>query len=155
MRRRPVRPGVGANQDVLAGVLFLLVGLAAVAGARDYEMGTAMRMGPAYFPTVLGWILYGFGAFILLRGIARGGAAVATWGWKPLSFVTLAILLFGFSISRFGLVPALVVMFLVCAAAGREYRFREVLVLTVVMSAFAVGVFVYALKLPFQLVAGL
>ena len=50
--------GLRSNQDVLAGVLFLLIGLGAVAGARDYEMGTAMRMGPAYFPTVLGWILY-------------------------------------------------------------------------------------------------
>ena len=155
MRRGSVRRGVGANQDVLAGVLFLVIGLAAVAGARDYEIGTAMRMGPAYFPTVLGWILYVFGAFILLRGIARGGAAVVTWGWRPLAFITLAIVLFGFSISRFGLVPALVVMFFVCAAAGREYRFREVLVLTVMMSAFAVGVFVYALNLPFRLFAGL
>ena len=143
------------NQDVLAGVLFLLVGLGAVAGARDYEMGTAMRMGPAYFPTVLGWILYGFGAFLLLRGIARGGAVAATWGWRPLAFVTLSILAFGFVITRFGLIPALVAMFLVCAAAGREYRIREVLLLTAVMSAFAVGVFVYALKLPFRLVAGL
>jgi hypothetical protein len=142
------------NQDVLAGVLFLLVGLAAVGGARDYEMGTAMRMGPAYFPTVLGWTLYGFGAFLLLRGIARGGGAAVTWGWRPLAFVTLAMVVFGFLISRFGLVPALVAMFLTCAAAGRERRFLEVLVLTVVLSAFAVGVFVYALKLPFRLVAG-
>jgi hypothetical protein len=144
-----------SNQDVLAGVLFLLVGLGAVAGARDYEMGTAMRMGPAYFPTVLGWVLYGFGAFLLLRGIARGRGAAVAWGWKPLAFVTLSILAFGFVITRFGLIPALVAMFLVCAAAGREYRIREVLLLTAVMSAFAVGVFVYALKLPFQLVAGL
>ena len=143
------------NQDILAGVLFLLVGLGAVAGARDYEMGTAMRMGPAYFPTVLGWILYGFGAFLLLRGIARGGAAAVAWGWRPLAFVTLSILAFGFVITRFGLIPALVALFLVCAAAGREYRTGEVLLLTAVMSAFAVGVFVYALKLPFRLVAGL
>ena len=78
-----------------------------------------------------------------------------TWGWRPLAFVTLAMLLFGFVITRLGLIPALVAMFFACAAAGREFRFREVLVLTVVMSAFAVGVFVYALKLPFQLVAGL
>jgi hypothetical protein len=138
-----------ANQDVLAGVLFLLIGLAAVAGARDYELGTAMRMGPAYFPTVLGWVLYGFGAFLLLRGIARGGAAVA-WGRRPLGLVTLAIALFAFLIGRFGLVPALVVMLLVCAAAGREFRLGETLVLTGVLSAFAVGVFVYALKLPLQ-----
>ena len=143
-----------SNQDVLAGVLFLLIGLGAVAGARDYEMGTAMRMGPAYFPTVLGWVLYAFGAFLLLRGIARGGGAPVTWGWRPLAFVTLALLAFGFVITRFGLIPALVAMFLVCAAAGREYRLGEVLVLTAVLSGFAVGVFVYALKLPFQLVAG-
>jgi len=144
-----------SNQDVLAGVLFLLIGLGAVAVARDYEMGTAMRMGPAYFPTVLGWVLYGFGAFLLLRGIARGGGAAVTWGWRPLAFVTLALLAFGFVITRFGLIPALVAMFFVCAAAGREYRVHEVLLLTAVLSAFAVGVFVYALKLPFQLLAGL
>ena len=144
-----------SNQDVLAGCLFLLIGLGAVAGARDYEMGTAMRMGPAYFPTVLGWILYAFGAFLLLRGIARGGGAAVTWGWRPLAFVTLALLAFGFVIPRFGLLPALVAMFLACTAAGRGYRVGEVLLLTAVLSAFAVGVFVYALKLPFQLLAGL
>ena len=143
------------NQDVLAGVLFLLIGLGAVAGARDYEMGTAMRMGPAYFPTVLGWILYAFGAFLLLRGIARFGSAAVTWGWRPLAFVTLALLAFGFVITRFGLIPALVAMFLACTAAGRGYRVHEVLLLIAVLSAFAVGVFVYVLKLPFQLVAGL
>jgi hypothetical protein len=104
---------------------------------------------------VLGWVLYGFGAFLLLRGIARRGGAAVAWGWRPLAFVTLSILLFGFAITRFGLIPALVGMFLVCAAAGREYRFGEVVVLTAVMSAFAVGIFVYALKLPFQLVIGL
>jgi Tripartite tricarboxylate transporter TctB family len=143
------------NQDVLAGALFLLIGLGAVAGARDYEMGTAMRMGPAYFPTVLGWILYAFGAFLLLRGIARGGGAAVTWGWRPLAFVTLALLAFGFVITRFGLIPALAAMFLACACAGRELRILEVVVLAAVLSAFAVGVFVYALKLPFRLVAGL
>lgn len=143
------------NQDVLAGVLFLLIGLGAVAGARDYEMGTAMRMGPAYFPTVLGWILYAFGAFLLLRGIARGAGAAVTWGWRPLAFVTLALLAFGFVITRFGLIPALAAMFLACAGAGRELRILEVVVVAAVLSAFAVGVFVYALKLPFRLGAGL
>jgi hypothetical protein len=69
--------------------------------------------------------------------------------------VTLAFAAFGFVITRFGLIPALVGMFFVCAAAGREYRFGEVVVLTAVMSAFAVGVFVYALKLPFRLFIGL
>ena len=143
------------SQDILAGVLFLLIGMGAVAVARDYEMGTVMRMGPAYFPTALGRILYAFGAFLLLRGIARGGAVAVAWGWKPLAFVTLSMLAFGFVITRFGLVPALVAMFFLAAAGGREFRFREVLVLAAVMTAFAVGVFVHVLKLPLQLIAGL
>ena len=146
---------IRAPKDFASGLIFIAVGVSAVAIARSYPMGSALKMGPAYFPTVLGWVLYVFGAFLLLRGIARGRGAAVTWGWRPLALVTLAIVLFGFSISRFGLVPALVVMFFVCAAAGREYRFREVVVLTAVLCAFAVGVFVYALKLPFQLFAGL
>jgi hypothetical protein len=143
------------NKDFLAGLVFLLIGALAVAVARDYAMGTAMRMGPGYFPTVLGGILCLFGAFLVVRGIVSGAKVAGGWGWKPLALVTLSMLLFGFVITRLGLLPALVAMFFVCAAAGREFRFREVLVLTAVMSAFAVGVFVYALKLPFQLVAGL
>ena len=63
-------------------------------------------------------------------------------------------MLFGFIISRLGLIPALVAMFFVSALAGREFRFKEVLLLTVLMSAFAVGVFVYGLKLPFRLLPG-
>ena len=146
--------GLRVNQDVLAGLLFLLIGGLAVVVARDYPMGTAMRMGPGYFPTVLGGILCLFGAFLAVRGIASGAKVAVEWGWRPLAFVTLSMLAFGFVITRLGLVPALVGMFFVCAAAGREFRVREVLVLAAVMSAFAVGVFVHALKLPFQLFAG-
>lgn len=45
------------NKDFLAGLLFALIGGFAVALARGYPMGTTMRMGPGYFPTVLGGIL--------------------------------------------------------------------------------------------------
>jgi hypothetical protein len=55
---------------------------------------------------------------------------------------------------RLGLVPALVALFFTAAAGGREFRFREVLTLTAVMTAFAAGVFVYLLKLPYQLFPG-
>jgi hypothetical protein len=146
------------NKDFLAGLLFLFIGVAAILVARDYPFGTAMRMGSGYFPTVLGGILALFGAWIMARG-ARSGAASGTkvqvtWGWKPLACIVAAMLLYGFLMPRLGLVPALVPMFFVAALGGREFRFGEVLALTALMTAFAAGVFLYALKLPYPLIPG-
>ena len=142
------------NKDFLAGLLFIAIGVVAVAVARGYPMGNAMRMGPAWFPTVLGGILILLGAWVTARGIRSGEKVKGEWGWKPLLFIALAIVLFGFLMARLGLVPALVAVFLVSAAGGREFRFKEVLVLTALMSAFAVVVLLYVLKIPYPLIAG-
>ena len=169
------------NKDVLAGVLLVFVGVLAVVVARGYPMGSAMRMGPGYFPTILGGVLCLFGVYLLVRGIRTTRPAsqapllkedsslpprpltrppllkeegMGEWAWKPLILITLAIVLFGFMVGRFGLIPALAVMFFTSALGGREFRFKEVLVLTVLMSIFAVGVFIYGLKLPYRLFAG-
>ena len=69
--------------------------------------------------------------------------------------IALAVVLFGFLMSRLGLVPALVAVFLVSATGGREFRLKEVLVLTALMSAFAVVVLLYVLKIPYPLIAGI
>ena len=142
------------NKDVRAGLLFILLGGAAVHFARDYPMGWIERMGPGYFPTALGWILCVFGAWVMLRGLFTGERVRGTWGWRPLGLITLAIVLFGFSMEKIGLVPALVLLFVITALAGRDFRWKEVLILAVVMSAFAAGVFVYGLKLPYPLFGG-
>jgi hypothetical protein len=125
-----------------------------VVAARDYAMGTAMRMGPGYFPAVLGGILVLLGAWVAARGIRSGEKVKGDWGLKPLLLVVLAIVLFGLLMSRFGLVPALVAVFVVSAAAGREFRWKEVLMLTAVMSAFTVFVLLYVLKIPYPLIGG-
>ncbi len=142
------------NKNFLAGLLFILIGALAVVFARDYPMGSAMRMGPGYFPTILGGILLALGVYVMVRGIYSGAKVRGAWGWKPLALITLSIVLFGFLMERLGMIPALAVMFFVSALAGREFRFKQVLLLTVLMSSFAVGVFVYGLKLPFRLFGG-
>lgn len=142
------------NKDFLAGLLFIVIGGLAVVIARDYSMGSTMRMGPGYFPMVLGGLLCLFGVYVLGRGLRSGEKVKGEWGWKPLALIALSIVLFGFLMDRLGIVPALVVMFFVGAAAGREFRFKEVLLLTVLMSAFAAGVFVWGLKLPYPLFPG-
>jgi hypothetical protein len=143
------------NRDFLAGLLFMVLGGLAVVLARDFPMGTTMRMGPGYFPTALGGILFLFGVYVLLRGIRSGEKVRGTWGWRPLALITLAIVLFGFLLDRLGMIPAALSMFFVAAAAGREFRFKEVLILAVVMTAFAATVFLYGLKLPYPLLPGI
>ena len=149
-----MKPDLRGNKDFLAGLLFLAIGAAAIIVARNYPFGTAMRMGSGYFPTVLGGILVLFGVFLTARGARSVERGPVTWGWWPLTCLVASMVLFGFLLPRFGLVPALVALFFTAAAGGREFRFGEVLTLTAVMTAFAVVVFVYVLKLPYQLFPG-
>jgi hypothetical protein len=150
-----MKPELRNNKDFLAGLLFIVIGgLAMVIAVRDYPMGAAARMGPGYFPTVLGGLLCLFGVYVMIRGMRLGEKVRGEWGWKPLAFIALAIVLFGFLLDRAGIVPALVATIFVSAAAGREFRLKEVLLLTALMSAVAVGVFIYGLKLPYPLLGG-
>ncbi len=149
-----MKASLGSNKDFLAGLLFILIGGLAVALAFDYSMGSTARMGPGYFPTVLGGILLLFGVYVMFRGLRSGETIKGSWGWKPLGLITLSIALFGFTMEKLGMVPAIVLLFFVAAFAGREFRFKEVLLLAILMSAFAAGVFVYGLKLPYPLFGG-
>lgn len=142
------------NRDFLAGLLFMVLGGLAVALARDFPMGTTMRMGPGYFPTAIGGILFLFGAYLLIRGVRFGEKVRGAWGWRPLALITLSIVVFGFLLERLGLVPSALAMFFVAAAAGPEFRVKEVLILAVVMTVFSVLVFIWGLKLPYPLLPG-
>lgn len=146
-----VKPELRNNKDFLAGLLFFALGVLTIFFARNYPMGLAARMGPGYFPAVLGGILCVFGLVVMIRGLRSGARVQGTWGWRPLGLITLSIVIFGFTMEKLGLVPALILLFFVAALAGREFRFKEVLLLAVLMSAFAAAVFVYGLQLPYPL----
>ena len=149
-----MKPDLLGSKDFLAGMLFLAIGAGAMLVARDYPFGTAMRMGSGYYPTVLGGILASFGLFLIIKATKSKETAVLAWGWWPLACIAASLVVFGFLLPRLGLVPAVVALFFVAAAGGREFRLGEVLALTAAMTAFAVAVFVYVLKLPFQLFPG-
>ena len=146
--------GLHDNRDFLAGLLFVVLGGLTIALAHNFPLGTTMRMGPGYFPTALGVILVGFGVYVLIRGLRSGEKVKGEWGWRPLFLIALSIVLFGFLLDRLGLIVACLALFFVAAGAGREFRFKEVLLLAVVMTAFAAVVFLYALKLPYPLLPG-
>jgi putative tricarboxylic transport membrane protein len=142
------------NRDLWAGVMLCAIGAVALVVARAYAPGTVLRMGPGYFPRALGGILVLLGMVIALAGW-RGGARIeGGWPLRPLILVPLAMVLFGFLVERAGFVPALVVLVVGSAAAGRELRLKEVVLLTVALTALSVAVFVWGLRLPYPLFKG-
>ena len=139
------------NRDFLAGMLFLLIGGIGFYVALSYPFGSLQKMGPGYFPRVLSGILIAFGVVTLLRGLKSGARVQGTWGWFPLLMLTVALLSFGFLMEHVGMIPALVVMFFSAAYAGKEARFLEVLGLTAIMCVAATAIFIWGLKLPYEL----
>ena len=139
------------NKDFLAGLLMISVGAIAFYMALDYPFGSALRMGPGYFPRVLAGILMTFGLYVMIRGIKSGEKVEGAWGWKALAMITLAFVVFGWLMDRIGMIPSLVVMFFLAALAGHQFRWLEVTILTVIMTAFAWAVFIWGLGLPYRL----
>ena len=146
--------GIRNNRDVWAGLMLIAIGAASIGLARDYAFGTSVRMGPGYFPTILGGVLVLFGLILLGRGFRTKEEIERGWSIRALLIVPLSFLLFGALIDRAGFVPALAVLIFASAAASREFQFREVALLAIVLTVFSIAVFVWALGLPYRLFAG-
>ena len=139
------------NKDFLAGLLMIAVGAIAFYMALDYPFGSALRMGPGYFPRVLAGIFIAFGVYVGLRGLRTKEKVEGVWGWKALALITTAFFVYGWLMDRIGMIPSLVVLFFISALAGHEFRLKEVIILTVVMTAFAWAVFIWGLGMPYRL----
>lgn len=135
-------------KDFWTGIIFLFFGLGAIIIGQDYEMGTAGRMGPAYFPTVLGGLLSLVGAIAVVRSLLRPGEAIGKFYVKELVIVLSAVLLFGFLMRGAGLVPAVLVIVGLSAFASPKFKLSEAALLAGGLALFAVVVFVKLLGLP-------
>jgi hypothetical protein len=142
------------NRDFWAGVMLIATGATAVIMARDYNFGTSLRMGPGYFPTVLGSALVLFGLYFVVMGLKRNEKIDGGWPLRPLIVLPLSLVLFGVLIDRAGFVPALIVLIFGSAAAGTEFKLIEVLLLAIGLTAFCVALFIFGLGLPYPLLVG-
>jgi hypothetical protein len=143
-----VRLSIRNPQDFWAGVIFIAIGAAAVILGRDHPMGTTMRMGPAYFPTVLGTLLVLIGLALLLRALVLAGGQVGQFTfWKP-SLVLGSNVVFGLLLRPLGLVVALIALVLVSAYASQRFRWPVALALAVGLAASSAIAFVRLLGLP-------
>jgi hypothetical protein len=139
------------NRDVWAGAMLIVTGAAAVIIARNYAFGNALRMGPGYFPSVLGGLLVLFGLYLVAQGLRTKEQIEGNWSPRALIVLPLSLVLFGLLMEYAGFVPALMALIVGSAAAGREFKLVEVLLLAVGLTAFAVALFIYGLGLPYPL----
>jgi len=142
---------IKSPKDFWAGLMFIGFGLFFMIGARDYQLGSAARMGPAYFPTMLGGVMAVIGAVVFFQSLVVKGDKVASIPYRLLFGITLSLLLFGYLLKTLGLVLALAVLVVVSAFAGHEFRLKEALLLSVALIVLSVLVFVKALGQPFPL----
>lgn len=143
-----------SNRDFLSGLMFIAIGLGAIFIARDYPVGSALRMGPGYFPVALGGILFLMGLYVLVQGVTNKEQIQGNWSLRALIVLPLAFVVFGYLVESAGFIPALVVLMFLSASAGREFKFLEVLLLTVILTAASVGLFIYGLGMPYPLFGG-
>jgi hypothetical protein len=189
------------GKDFWAGLMFMSFGLGFMYVSRDYSMGTAVRMGPAYFPMVLGGMLTVLGAVVFFRafvskepapirvfpfrilpviiGLVLGvvayhtqttresgarwetghlilsGIAIvllfAAFGPRSLWVILAAVVMFGYLLKPLGLVLATIILIVISAAGGHEFKLKEVTILSVVLAIFSVYAFVKGLGLPMNI----
>ncbi len=135
-------------KDFWTGIIFLFIGLAAVIIGRDYPMGTAGKMGPAYFPTILGGLLSLIGLVAVVRSFFSEGEPVGKFAIKETILIVSGVLLFGFLIRGAGLVAAIFAVIMLSAYASSKFKWIHGLALATGMTVFSVVVFVKLLGLP-------
>ena len=151
---------IKSQKDFWSGLLFLGVGVAFAWGATNYTIGEGARMGPGYFPLVLGVLLSLIGLFIVFEALVvetEDGEPIGRWAWKPLFFIIGSNVIFGvllagvprLGIPAMGLIVAIYALVFVASLAGEEHKTREVAVLATVLAIGSYLAFIVLLKLQF------
>jgi hypothetical protein len=142
---------IRAPKDFWSGVMFCGFAVVAILAARGYSLGTTGKMGPGYFPLLLGGLLVALGGILVGRSVVLSGEPVPRFHVLPLAVISVAVCLFGVLIEPLGLVVSLAVLTLMSAWAGAQFRLLETVALAAALIVFSVGVFVYALGLPLNI----
>lgn len=143
---------IKAPKDFWCGVMYFALGAAALWFGAEYPMGTAVRMGPGYFPKVLAGMLVLLGAASLVRSFITPGEPVTALALKPLVLVLAGCTLFGVLLPTMGFIVALFVLCLVSAAASDRFGFEpKVLLGLLALVVCCTLVFVKGLGVPLPL----
>lgn len=151
---------IKSQKDFFSGLMFMAVGVAFAWGATNYNVGTGARMGPGYFPLMLGILMAILGAAIVLESMVvetEDGEKIGKFAWKPLFFIISANLVFGLmlgglpsiGIPAMGLIAGIYALTFIASLAGEEFKLKEVVILATVLAIMSYVAFIWLLKLQF------
>ena len=151
---------IKSQKDFFSGLMFMSVGAAFAWGATTYNVGSGARMGPGYFPLMLGVLMAGLGAIITFKSLVvetAGGDKIGSWAWKPLIFIILANLAFGvllgglpsIKLPAMGLIVGIYALTFISSMAEPGWKVKNTFVLATVLAAGSYIAFVMVLKLQF------
>jgi Tripartite tricarboxylate transporter TctB family. len=140
---------IRSQKDFASGLMFVLVGLGFSFVARGYSMGTAAKMGPGYFPFLLGLVLAALGALVLLGSLSSKGEEdrMERWDIKILLWILGSVVLFGLLLKPLGMVLSVFVLVVVSSMASHEFSWKGALLNSVVLVLISLGAFVYGINL--------
>ena len=152
---------IKSQKDFFAGLLFLALGVAFALGARTYNVGTGARMGPGYFPLMLGVVLAIMGAVEVFKSMVietATGDKVGKFVWRPVGYIVGANLAFGvllgglpsIKLPAMGLIVAIFALTIISAKAGTEFKWKEILILSAILAVGSYLAFILLLKLQIQ-----
>jgi hypothetical protein len=152
---------IKSQKDFFSGVMFTVVGVAFAWGATTYNVGSGARMGPGYFPLMLGIVMSFIGLIIMFTGLSvetATGDPIGKWAWKQVVFILGANLAFGvllgglpsLGIPAMGLIVAIYALVIIAAQAGSKHALPSVLALATVLAIGSYIAFIWALKLQIQ-----
>ena len=142
---------IRSMKDFNAGLMFIAIGGLFAIGANQYPMGTAVRMGPAYFPSILGWGTVALGLFVLIESFFVDEKPPTPTAWRPLIMVLGAVTAFGALINTGGLITATVALIILSALGGHEFKWKDAIISASLLSLTVWAIFDKALGLPFKL----
>lgn len=151
---------IKSQKDFFSGLMFMGVGVAFAWGATTYNVGSGARMGPGYFPLMLGILMAILGGIITFKSLVvetMGGDKIGKWAWKPLFFIILANLVFGallaglpfIKLPAFGMIIAIYALTFIASMAEDGWKFKSTFILATVLAVGSYLAFVLALKLQF------
>ena len=152
---------IKSQKDFYSGVMFGVVGIAFAWGATNYNVGQGARMGPGYFPLMLGVLLALFGAVIMFTSLAietEKGDKVGAWAWRPLVYVIGANLAFGvllgglpsIKMPAMGMILAIYALTIISSLADGKFKMRDVLILSTILAFGSYLAFIVLLQLQIQ-----
>ena len=144
------------NKDLWAGLMYIVTGAAGMWIARDYPFGSALRMGPGYFPSVLGGIMVVMGIYVIALGLRKDHEKIqGNLSLRALIVLPISMIVFGILMEEAGFIPAMLALIPISAAAGRDFKWVEVVPLTIGLTILCAAGFIFALGLPYPLIKGL